>query len=279
MDRIPDVPATALGPDPSVSREVGEMVAAWRRGERPRAEDFLAGRPGLGDEGAIRLIFEEYCLRQESGLEVDPVDFARRFPRLWPELEMLLECHRLMEPGSIPAALPGVGEDLAEFRLLAEMGRGALGKVFLAAQFALADRPVVVKVTALGRGEHLSLARLQHMNIVPLYSAQVLHDRGLQVLCMPFLGGATLAQVLEILDDIEPSRRSGGQVLGAIDRVQADLPVAVPPARGPEGRSGATSPGPPTSRRSAGSASASPTACNTPTTATSSTWTSSRPTS
>ena len=104
---------------------------------------------------------------------------------------------------------PRVGRLLAGFRLLAELGRGAAGRVFLAAQPSLGDRPVVLKVTPRGREEHLSLARLQHMNIVPLYSEQVLRDRNLQVLCMPFLGGATLAQVLEC------ARRSAG---GRADR-------------------------------------------------------------
>ena len=227
MDTLAETPSSIA------TRQVEEMVAAWRRGERTPAEVFLEGHPDLGDEASIRLIFEEYCLREEAGLDIDPADFARRFPRLWPELEILLDCHRLMEPGAVPAVLPDAGENLAEFRLLAELGRGVLGKVFLASEFALADRPVVIKVTPIGRGEHLSLARLQHMSIVPLYSAQVLPDRNLQVLCMPFLGGATLAQVLGLLKDLDPSRRTGAQIVEAMDRVQAGLPVTLPPARGP----------------------------------------------
>ena len=46
------------------TQQVEEMVAAWRRGERPLAEDFLARHLDLGREGAIRLIFEEVALRQ-----------------------------------------------------------------------------------------------------------------------------------------------------------------------------------------------------------------------
>ncbi len=51
--------------------QVDEMVAAWRRGERPLAEEFLARHPELGEDAAIRLIYEEVCLRQEAGLAVD----------------------------------------------------------------------------------------------------------------------------------------------------------------------------------------------------------------
>ena len=218
------------------------MVAAWKRGERPPAERFLEGRPGLDDEAAIRLIFEECCLRQEAGMAVDPLELSRRFPGWWPDLELLLDCHRLMGSAEGPAGLPEVGEDLAGFRLLAELGRGAAGKVFLASESALAGRPVVIKVAPLGREEHLSLAQLQHMNIVPLYSAQVLPGLRLQVLCMPFLGGSTLAEVLDLLKDRDPAHRTGSQIIDALDRLQAGLPVALPPARGPYRRYIARSP-------------------------------------
>ena len=50
------------------TQQVEMMVAAWRRGERPLAEDILARHPELGDEAAIRLIYEEVALRQEVGL-------------------------------------------------------------------------------------------------------------------------------------------------------------------------------------------------------------------
>lgn len=214
------------------TEQVDAMVAAWRRGERPLVEDFLASHPDLGDEAVIRLVYEEFCLRQEAGLAVDPAEFVRRFPQWRDELEVLLDCHRLMESGPPPIVLPSVGETFAGFRLLAELGRGVSGQVYLASQPALADRPVVLKVAPLGREEHLSLARLQHMNIVPLYSEQVLRDRSLQVLCMPYLGGASLAQVLERLKDERPARRTGKQLIDALDAIQARLPVALP-APGP----------------------------------------------
>ncbi len=211
------------------TQQVDAMVAAWRRGERPLAEEILSSHPELGDEAAIRLIYEEVALRQEAGLEVDPVEIVRRFPQWRDELAILLDCQRLL--GSAPTAVefPEIGEVLAGFRLLAELGRGATGRVFLAAQPSLADRPVVLKVTPRGREEHLSLARLQHMNIVPLYSEHVLQARNLQFLCMPFLGGATLAQVLELLNNNQPpAQRTGKQLIQLIDQVQSRLPITLP---------------------------------------------------
>jgi serine/threonine protein kinase/tetratricopeptide (TPR) repeat protein len=200
------------------------MVAAWRRGERPLAEDILARHPALGDDAAIRLIYEEFCLRQEAGEEVNPAEIARRFPQWRDELAVLLDCQRLMESAPARVIFPHVGEMLAGFRLIGELGRGAVGRVFLAAQPSLGDRPVVVKVTPRGREEHLSLARLQHMNIVPLYSEHVLRDRNLQVLCMPFLGGATLAQILDALEDRPVAERTGQQIVDVLDHMKARRP-------------------------------------------------------
>jgi serine/threonine protein kinase len=225
-------PFSLVAPGSLGTRQVEELVAAWRRGERIRAEDVLARHPELGDEAAIRLIYEEACLRLEAGLPVDPAEVARRFPRWREELEALLECQVRLRPGAGPAAFPEVGEVLAGFRLMAELGRGASGRVYLASQPALADRPVVLKVVPRGLEEHLSLARLQHMNIVPLYSEHALQARNLQVLCMPFLGGATLALVLEKLSERPPHRRSGKDLVDALDAIQASLPIPVA-AQGP----------------------------------------------
>jgi eukaryotic-like serine/threonine-protein kinase len=237
----PAVPKTLgewPGPDPASSvatEHIEEMVAAWRRGEHLRVEEILTRHPDLGDDAAIRLIYEEAWLRREAGLEVDAAEIARRFPQWCEELAALLDCQRLVESASTRVVYPRVGDVLAGFRLLAELGRGAAGLVFLAAQPSLGDRPVVLKVTPRGCDEHLSLARLQHMNIVPLYSQHVLADRNLQALCMPFLGGTTLARVLTELKEQPPSRRTGRQVVEALDRLQVPRtvgPLMTGPFRG-----------------------------------------------
>jgi serine/threonine protein kinase/Flp pilus assembly protein TadD len=207
------------------TRQVGEMVAAWRRGERPLAEEFIERHPELDADAAIRLIYEEVCLRREAGLAVDHEDILGRFPKWRAELEVLLDCQRQIEATLSPPVLPREGEVLAGFRLVRELGRGAAGTVFLAVQPSLADRPVVLKITPRGRDEHLSLARLQHMNIVPIYSEHVLLARNLQILCMPFLGGATLEQVLDLIKPSAPSDRSGRLLLEALDEIQAQLPI------------------------------------------------------
>jgi eukaryotic-like serine/threonine-protein kinase len=208
-----------------VSRQVQAMATAWSLGEPIRAEQLLADRPGLGDEAAIRLIYEETCLRRESGQNIDTTEVVSRFPRWKDELEVLLGCDRLLRPFARLAALPEVGEDLGPFRLLVELGRGASGKTYLAAEPALADRLVVLKVISDDQEEHLSLARLQHTHIIPLFSEHTFPGRGLRALCMPYLGGTSLARILEGVSEVPLAQRRGHHLLKVLDQIQASYPT------------------------------------------------------
>ena len=134
----------------------------------------------------------------------------------------------------IPPPVPAVGETAGEFRLVACLGRGVRGAVFLAEQPSLAHRAVVLKITARDGREHLSLAQLRHAHIVPLYWVQDLADRDLRLLCMPYLGGSSLGRLLTELDEIPIARRTGRDVLSRLDRAQAEGPLSGPspgPAR------------------------------------------------
>jgi serine/threonine protein kinase/Flp pilus assembly protein TadD len=205
-----------------VEAQIAEMVAAMGRGERPRAEDFLARLPALSDHDAVRIIYEEASLRLERGETSVTAEFVNRFPKWRSELGLLIECKRLLvaEKG---IDFPAVGEDLEDFHLLAELGHGAMGRTFLASQHSLAGRLVVLKVTPLGQQEHLSLARLQHMHIVPLYFEQVFPERLIRVMGMPYLGGASLGSILDELRAIPADQRTGRHVLDAIDQCSAGL--------------------------------------------------------
>jgi hypothetical protein len=254
-----------------ISRQVDAMAASWARGEPVRAEAILAGNPGIGDEAAIRLIYEELCLRRESGEDVPTAEFVARFPRWKAELAVLIGCDRLLRPMTRIATLPEVGEDLGPFRLLAELGRGASGKTYLAAEPGLADRLVVLKVISDDQEEHLSLARLQHTNIIPLFSEHSFPERGLRALCMPYLGGASLARILEALAPIPPPTAADGtsSTCWIACRPRAPSPrrsIVRIDARSRRSRM---------SRQFAGSARGWPTPCRRPTPTAWSTWTSS----
>jgi eukaryotic-like serine/threonine-protein kinase len=204
-----------------ISQQVQAMASAWSRGERVSAEEILASQPGIDDQAAIRLIYEEVCLRRESGQDVATTEVVNRYPQWKDELEVLLGCDRMLRPFSRVAMFPRVGEDLGPFRLMAELGQGACGKTYLAAEPALGNRLVVLKVIADDQEEHLSLARLRQTHIIPLFSEQSFPDRGLRALCMPFLGGASLARILEAVAGISPAARRGQHILDALDRMRA----------------------------------------------------------
>ena len=204
---------------------VADMVTAWRAGERPLAETFLDRRPELWDrpELGLELIAEELVLRSEFGEPTTHEELARRFPRWKAQVEVLLDCQHTLGPQLTPPRFPEPGERLGEFHLLSELGKGAHARVYLAAQESLGERAVVLKLGPWAGGEHLSLARLQHTHIVPLYSAHEFPDRGLRGLCLPYFGGATLA-------DLFPAAGAGplsGQAL--LDAVREAGPAALPP--------------------------------------------------
>ncbi len=214
-------------PSTLVERLAQDMRRRWAAGERPLVEEYLARHPHLGarPDAAAELLYEEISLREAHGQKVSTEEVLRRFPQWEAPLRVLLDCHRLLGADGAAPRFPEKGEALGGFLLRAELGRGARGRVFLAAQSALADRPVVLKLVPRGGDEHLSLARLQHSHIVPLYSVEDDPARGLRALCMPYFGGTTLARLLEALGGLPPGRRAGADVRAALARMADAAPA------------------------------------------------------
>jgi tetratricopeptide (TPR) repeat protein len=200
------------------------MIARWQRGERPLAEEYLDGAADLRrcPEAAFELIAEELALRDEFGQPTSPTDLAERFPHWQAQMHALANCHRVLGPQATPL-FPSPGEVLGDFHLLSELGRGGHGRVYLAAQPSLGRRPVVLKLGPVAGDEHLSLARLQHTHIVPLFSAHEFPDRGLRGLCLPYFGGATLADILDRIGKLD-RQSTGVDVLAGLRRADPRVP-------------------------------------------------------
>src|SRR5438132_9395695 len=96
------------------------MVERWRWGERPLAEEYLERHPELRaqPEAAIELIYEEICLRREYGQASATVDVLERFPQWRAQLQVLLDCHELLEQAPATHHFPEPGESLGDFQLL-----------------------------------------------------------------------------------------------------------------------------------------------------------------
>ncbi|MDY3561798.1 tetratricopeptide repeat protein [Gemmata sp. JC673] len=124
--------------------------------------------------------------------------------------QALAEADALSDWQDSVSSLPDVGTDFVGFYLAKELGRGAFGRVYLARQGDLAGRPVALKVARGLGAESNTLAQLQHPNIVPIYSY---HSAGpFQAVCMPFLGGTTLAGVVQSLSRRASVPSSGKEI-------------------------------------------------------------------
>jgi serine/threonine protein kinase/Tfp pilus assembly protein PilF len=125
----------------------------------------------------------------------------------------------------LAVGFPGPGAILARFRLLSILGRGAFAQVYLAEQLDLADRPVALKVSAVAGEEPQNLARLQHTHIVPIYSVHDDPQTNLRLICMPYVGGANLAEILRTADGSgvaisrSISQATGRSLVAALDRL------------------------------------------------------------
>ena len=197
------------------ARVLGELDAAWQAGQPVPAEAWFRRHPQLAEraEVGVRIVYEEMCLREKAGETVAAEELFGRFPQWRDELDVLLNCHYLFESPQLSPTFPEVPAQLGEFRLLKELDRGAAGRVYLATQPELSDRKLVVKLTIRQGEEHLSLARLQHSHIVPLFLVQDFADQNLRAMVMPYLGGMSWSRMLEQLHAIPPAKRSGQQIV------------------------------------------------------------------
>lgn len=108
-------------------------------------------------------------------------------------------------------SMPDTGETFMGFTLEKRLGRGSFGQVFLARQGDLANRPVALKITADIGGEAQNLAQLQHTNVIPIYSIH--RANNLRAVCMPYLGSATLADIIREVKQKETPPSSWEELL------------------------------------------------------------------
>jgi eukaryotic-like serine/threonine-protein kinase len=128
--------------------------------------------------------------------------FCAKFPAYQTSLRRMLSIRQDLEQlgmlgPTAPADWPAAGEALGKFVLERELGRGAFARVFLAREPLMGNRLVVVKLSTLAAPEAAILGPLQHKNIMPVLSLEQEPGEKLSALCMPYLGAATLVDVLD----------------------------------------------------------------------------------
>jgi eukaryotic-like serine/threonine-protein kinase len=190
------------------------------------ADALAPGSPlPSGDEIVPGLVTAATAYREYRGNQTgDPADLVALFSsrRIPSEPAELFEDLDRSDPkaadrlASAVVSFPEAGSTFLGFRLECELGRGAFGRVYLARQGDLANRPVALKISTDALGETHTLAQLQHTNIVPVYS---IHRSGpLHAVCMPYLGFSTLADVLNELKQHPTLPDSGAGLLSTGNR-------------------------------------------------------------
>ena len=187
-----------------------DMENSWNSGQKMRLDEYQKIVPDAFDDREVlgQVAFEEYRLRLRAGEKVASEEYRAQYgidTDRWPrEIEPANgaedESHAaLMQEALVLAEnvqnFPAEGDRFLDFRLQQEIGRGAFARVFLAQQGELADRLVVLKLASGHTLEPQHLARLQHTNIVPIYSVHRQDD--LTAVCMPFFGVRTFADLLD----------------------------------------------------------------------------------
>jgi serine/threonine protein kinase len=168
------------------------------------AAGYLAHMGMTNDkEAVLDAALDEYSQRRDAGQRVDVAAFCRKFPNFEHSLFNLLHAqsflHGEQELLSLCDQLPVVkeGSHFLGFELQEELGRGTFARVFLATEPLMGYRRVAVKIAAKGAYEARTLGPLVHSNIVPVHGVREDPASKLTALYMPYLGRATLCDVLD----------------------------------------------------------------------------------
>lgn len=227
----PDI-STFLPTDETLRRLVlPELIKAdlefrWVRFSVPqRIHEYQQQFPELSGDGLPPdLIYEEFLIRRQAGLEIEPREYLQEFPGHAAALEPLFGLGGKFQSTVIVnrdevRALDAVeaGQTLDDFELLSPLGRGAFAKVYLARQKSM-QRLVAVKVSADSGTEPQTLARLDHDYIVRVFDQRIIPGDGLRLLYMQYVPGGTLLQVVRFVREQEPRDRSGQALLDVVDQ-------------------------------------------------------------
>jgi serine/threonine protein kinase len=170
------------------------------------------------EENPVEVLAEEFAKRIRGGEHPSINDYVSRYPDHADEIESLFPSIAMMEqlkqqkkasqdrrPSTVkpPSNMP---EQLGDFRILREIGRGGMGIVYEAWQQSLARRVALKVLPTEGMGrtqkqverflrEAKSAGRLHHTNIVPVFGVGQ-HD-GIYYYVMQLIEGYGLDSLLE----------------------------------------------------------------------------------
>jgi WD40 repeat protein/serine/threonine protein kinase len=189
-----------------------EFLERYRQGERPSLKEYIDRNPDLASE--IKEVFPALALMENVALADESLSGAATGPAV---------------PGESDSLPP---QQLGDYRILREVGRGGMGIVYEAEQVSL-GRHVALKVLPHTifvddsqrrrfEREAKAAAKLHHTNIVPVFGVGE-HD-GMPYYVMQFIQGLGLDGVLEELKHLQGAR--GGETSGELRESRKDVSAA-----------------------------------------------------
>jgi WD40 repeat protein/tRNA A-37 threonylcarbamoyl transferase component Bud32 len=202
------MPTDSSGEFDLLDRLAEEFAARYRRGERPALKEYIDRYPHLAAD--IREVFPAMAA-------IEQIEEDRR------------------RPSAPPAGLAAPAlEQVGDYRILREVGRGGMGVVYEAEQLSL-GRHVALKILPAQatrdrkarerfKREARAAARLHHTNIVPVF--EVGQVGGVCFYAMQYIQGQGLDQVIEELSRL---RSAAPAVGGRPPSAGSLVPWATPP--------------------------------------------------
>ncbi len=225
-----------------------DMQRSWATGEKRWLEEYLQRFPHLGTLETVDpdLIFAEYEARKNSDQDIDLDCYEARFPNQFDQLQRLgrewidstptgsrlsrrtaaepsqasIDTSRIAKAGDTEA---GRGSEVSDelphqfgrYRIIRELGAGAMGRVFLAHDSQL-DRQVALKTPSFGGSsdgdlvtrfyrEARAAGKIQHRNICPIYDVGEIDGR--HFISMAFVKGRCMSDYIKP-DKLPPQRTS-----------------------------------------------------------------------
>jgi tetratricopeptide (TPR) repeat protein len=205
--------------DSGVVAASGQPKQPKRRQRAARKRRKAAGEPPPDTKSAmLAFAYAEFQRHREQGRSPDIDQFCEHFPECRSSLRRMLDLEKFaashLETASPPdtpsdpklrlpnsndesITWPFEGDQREDFTIVRELARGTFARVFLATEASTGGRMVVLKCSLHGDAEARTLGRLAHPHIVPILSARIDQQSGLTMVCMPYLGSATLEDVLD----------------------------------------------------------------------------------
>ena len=208
-----------------------DLQRRFERGERPKVIDYLEAFPILAesDDRVVSLVYEEFCLLQESGEDPDSREFCEDYAPWRDSLRSQLAYHRELSRAvgaEMPSVkFPDIGERFDRYQLHSILGTGGVARVYLATEDDLGGRRLAIKVSASFGQEHCILAKLDHRNIVPILTVAE-SKSGLRGICMPYRPGATLEELIRRIGRGIPPRSA--RAIGEALKLRGALVEATP---------------------------------------------------